>query len=400
MFLEIHGAGFKNKGAELMLRTVVHELQSRTPAYQLAIDPSYGSYLERSSLGLHQTFPVRTHVGSHNFSRNFLIQRAWSSRLVTLLSNRFPKSYDFSQYGCVTLRECQGLIDISGFAFTSQWGSKPTKDFARLTSFYKKKGKPVILLPQAFGPFNNPEIIEAFKKIINNSTKIFARDKISYDYIAELSDLAHEKLYLAPDITLFGFSSKLEENYPNANHFDYVCIIPNIRMIDQGKEQWGRNYISILERAIEECCSHELRVILLIHDTSGSDLKVAHLLKSKFHSRLVSIYQETDPLKLKFLLGRSRLNIGSRYHSIVSSLSMSRPAIALGWSHKYETLLSDFNCQELLVTPNISSEEFCKKISYLLNPFNNKNYQETIAHRLSELRTVNSWMWREVISSL
>ena len=79
MLIEIHGAGFQNKGAELMLRTVVSELKQRLPRCELAIDPSYGSFGARCELGLRQIFPLRTHVGTPGFSRRFRRQKAFAS---------------------------------------------------------------------------------------------------------------------------------------------------------------------------------------------------------------------------------------------------------------------------------------------------------------------------------
>ena len=64
MIIEIHGAGFKNKGAELMLRATCDELQKRLPQSSLAIDPTYGDYELRARLGLHQILPPRTHTGT------------------------------------------------------------------------------------------------------------------------------------------------------------------------------------------------------------------------------------------------------------------------------------------------------------------------------------------------
>ena len=43
--------------------------------------------------------------------------------------------------------------------------------------------------------------------------------------------------------------------------------------------------------------------------------------------------------------------IGSRYHALVSSLSQSVPALATGWTHKYEQLMGLYQCPDSLVSP-------------------------------------------------
>ena len=75
MIVEIHGAGFSNKGAELMLQTTIQELRRRISDFIPVIDVSYGSYTERSNLSIGQTFPTRTHVGSRKFQLNFQRQK-------------------------------------------------------------------------------------------------------------------------------------------------------------------------------------------------------------------------------------------------------------------------------------------------------------------------------------
>ena len=53
------------------------------------------------------------------------------------------------------------LVDASGFAFGDQWGPGPSRQMGRLFGSYARAGKPVVLLPQAFGPFQEPEVAEA-----------------------------------------------------------------------------------------------------------------------------------------------------------------------------------------------------------------------------------------------
>ena len=64
MIIEIHGADFKNKGGELMLRTTVNEIKKRLPNARFVVDPLIGSFEERNELKLLQSgsfvavFPV------------------------------------------------------------------------------------------------------------------------------------------------------------------------------------------------------------------------------------------------------------------------------------------------------------------------------------------------------
>ncbi|HOP47871.1 MAG TPA: polysaccharide pyruvyl transferase family protein [Desulfobacteraceae bacterium] len=395
MILEIHGAGFQNKGAELMLRTVVKELKQRLPEFKPAIDPAYGPYDSRAELGLLQIFPLRSHVGTFGFSKRFRQQKLFAS----LLNGKFFRHIIGKQlidYGCVGLSSIQGLIDIAGFAYTDQWGPQPTNDFAKLTQYYKSRKKPVILLPQAFGPFKKDETRSAFKKVIANADLIFPRDRKSHEYVMELAPDTN-KILRTPDITLF--SQSVSENEAKT-HSNYVCIVPNIRMLDQGKHQWGKKYETYLIQITKEIIGRGISVRFVLHDSSGDDLKIARYISQKISSQAISVIDETDPFAIKEMIGESLLLIGSRYHSLIAAFSKKVPAIALGWAHKYKMLFEDFGCEKLLILPETSIGAVLECVTALINEDVNLSYRHKIAKQLQKMHLVNQEMWERVIAVL
>ena len=42
--------------------------------------------------------------------------------------------------------------------------------------------------------------------------------------------------------------------------------------------------------------------------------------------------------------------ISSRYHGLINALYQSVPVIATGWSHKYETLLNEYNLGDYMIS--------------------------------------------------
>ena len=395
MIVEIHGAGFQNKGAELMLRTAVSELRQRMPEFKPAIDPSYGPYNSRCELKLLQIFPLRSHVGTPGFSKRFRRQKLFALQGAERLF-RYIRGGQLSTYGCVSLSSVQGLIDIAGFAYTDQWGSQPTQDFTDLTQYYKSRRKPVILLPQAFGPFRKDETRSAFRKVIDNASLIFARDRKSYEYVVELAS-DPTKILQAPDITLFYPSSSNDETQV---HSDYVCLVPNIRMLDQGKQQWGENYELYLTLIAREIIDRGLPVRIIVHDASGGDLRIAQSIYEKVASSRVTIVDEQDPVALKRLIGESRLVIGSRYHSLVGAFSRKVPAIGLGWAHKYEMLFQDFGCEQLLISPGTPVQTMLECVINLMKDDVNLSYRHQIGERLQRMYLVNQEMWKRVTKVL
>ena len=393
MIIEIHGAGFKNKGAELMLRTVVSELKTRLPRLNLAIDPTYGSYESRSRLGLRQMIPPRSKVGRLGFSNRFLRQKLFAASKVEKLLRYFG---GIDIYGCTSLSSVQALIDIAGFAYTDQWGSQPTKDFAELTDYYRQHNKPVILLPQAFGPFDKEETKVAFRRVIENANLVFARDRVSYQYAIELASNS-DKVMRAPDITLFYPDDISDEIQVNSN---YVCIVPNARMLDQGKKQWSKIYESYLIQISREILSQGLQIQIVVHDSSGQDLSIAKRILNQFSSADAVIVNKSDPLVIKEVIGGSLMLVGSRYHSLVASLSKNIPVIALGWSHKYEMLFEDFGVEQFMVSHDTSIEAVLELIKKLSDRDQNLYVRKQIREKLQKMRLENQKMWKLVVEIL
>lgn len=395
MLIEIHGAGFQNKGAELMLRTTVSELRSRLPQFIPAIDPLYGEYESRCSLGLWQILPPRSHVGTPGFAQRFQRQRRFATLKVCGIFRRLT-GVAMDMYGMATLAAVQGFIDISGFAYTDQWGAQPTVDLASLTRYYKQHNKPVILLPQAFGPFERPETRAAFAEVLHNADLVFPRDKQSWDYAAELASNP-EKLVLAPEMTLFGAAKVTSSSVDPAR---YVCIIPNIRLLDQGKDEWMAKYATYLTQIIGELIQLDIQPRLLIHDTSGGDLHFAETLVRELASSNLEIIQEPDPLALKHIIGNSLFVIGSRYHGLVAAFAQAVPAIGLGWAHKYEMLFSDFGCERFVIAPSSSLEVVLERVRELADPSSNETCRKQISTQLARMYPVNQAMWERVANLL
>jgi polysaccharide pyruvyl transferase WcaK-like protein len=395
LIIEIHGAGFVNKGAELMLRTVVAELSSRLPGFQPAIDPLYGPYDARCELGLHQLFPPRSHVGTTRFSRRFRRQRLFAAVVGSRIFRRVVGA-SLADYGCAPLSHMQGLVDIAGYAYTDQWGARPTQDLAELTQYYKSGGRPVILLPQALGPFRETETRLAFGRVVRNSSLIFARDRQSYEHVKELAPEATHVLQ-APDITLFGQAS-----LPGAasDRSDYACVIPNVRLLDQGGQQWGDTYEASLARMAETILGRGVDARVVVYDRSGEDLRLAQRLVETLDSPAASVVDEPDPVALGQVVRGSLIVVGSRYHGLVAALSGGVPVVALGWAHKYEMLLDEFGCPEFAISSETPVGEAVAAVEQLLDENVNKSHRARIKRRLAAMSRVNRRMWELVLDVL
>ncbi|BDA72019.1 hypothetical protein RIVM261_005180 [Rivularia sp. IAM M-261] len=379
MITEIRGVQFENKGAELMLHAVVQKMSEWNEKNIVAIRPKVGSFRQRSPLGLYQLlwsdkkFPL---IGSSlNSFLNLIPQKTKNS------------------FGLVTYSQIDAVLDASGFNYSDQWGAEKSAVMANLAKKCRKEGKKVILLPQAFGPFENTQVKKAFIEVVKNTDLIFAREAISYKYLMELG-IESSHIKIAPD-----FTNLVKGTVPDYfdTSFKRACIIPNIRMTDKTSEEVKNRYIYFLETCAKIFLEKELKPFILVHDTEDSGL--AFRIQKKFGESL-EIISERNPLYIKGILGNCYAVVSSRFHGLINALSQGIPSIASGWSHKYQMLLKDYNCPECLIASISSEEEIKQKIDLITDEPNRSLLLERLEYASQEQKKLTSNMWEEIYNLL
>jgi colanic acid/amylovoran biosynthesis protein len=391
MIIELHGAQFYNKGSELMLRAVVAELGQRLDDVTFAVDPVVGPYEKRGELGLRQIVPPRWWMGSTRFRFGLAAQRIFSPLL-----KKYPLEKVIDTYGGIALDQIDALVDLSGFAFTDQWGPAPIQDFTRLAKVYKRKRKPVVMLPQGFGPFEKPESQKAMAELTKSVDLAYARDDISLRHIRSVASKP-QLVTKAPDVTLF-YPKKINKVQP-AEDALYSCIIPNVRMLDQGKAEWGGQYENFLTELGDMLVAAGEQVRFLIHDTTGKDVEIARRVQREMDSAPEIVKMES-PLSIKEYISRSRLVITSRYHGAVAAFSNAVPSICLGWSHKYQMLYKDFGCVRNIVKHDEGAKTAKDKVKRVLNKKENNKIREKILVHVNEKRDQTMLMWNNIKKEL
>lgn len=379
MKILIIGANFYNKGGHLMLLSALDFVHKKFGPDSAVVSSSVGKVDDIKKLNCQiLNFPL-LHITQQLFGQ--------------CLSNGITVS-ELPEYNPsrVNWNEIHSILDISGFAYSDQWGRLPLHNLRLLLHVVTEQRKKMIFLPQAFGPFLDPTNRELAGICFNQATKVYVRDNSSLKHLKSLDiKIPDDRFSLAPDITLnFGHKSISKQKY--------CCITPNIRLLDQGKDKWASSYLQILGRAILSILQKtDLNVKILIHD-SGGDLRLANILIEKMVSDRISIDLNEDPLSVKKVIADSQFLIGSRFHALAGALSSAVPAIALGWSHKYKEIFSDFHVSEFcFMEPSL-------QIPARLDELIGLESRVKIEHRLQKAMNVitgkSQKMWDEVESLL
>ncbi|SOC57446.1 colanic acid/amylovoran biosynthesis protein [Chromohalobacter canadensis] len=379
MIVEIRKAGFINKGAELMLYAVMQKVKERYPDAILVMAPTHSNssqpFKKFAPLGL---FPKAS---------------LWRKGVqFGSLANIVPKKIR-EMYGIILDSEVDVVLDASGFSYSDQCGVGSSRELASSSRKWKKKGTKVILLPQALGPYEKPKIQGFVKEWVVNADLIFAREEDSYHYLSNIVGEL-DKIKLFPDFTNL-IEGVLPDCYDSSDR--KVALVPNYRMIDRTVERESEAYLPFMINCAKYLVKKNAKPFLLVHD-GENDRMLADNISEAVGG--IPIVKETDPRKIKGIIGSCDATVGSRFHGLVSALSQGVPSLATGWSHKYTRLFEEYGFKEGVVSVLDSERDIEYKIDLITDDGSAEKLKGQFNERSKILKKSSEEMWMYVFKQM
>lgn len=329
MLYNVSGINFDNHGAVMMLQSTINKLVERDPKAKVSVRAA-ADYHERSKFHLYQRVDLERERGN-------------IAPIVDLVPKRVKRAL-----GVVSRNDVDVWLDASGFAFGDFWGAAKIRNrlYPALDE-KKKRGAPVILLPQALGPFSGPGMREAFSRVVDEADLICVRDASSFAYLNATFKL-RENIIRCPDFTI-DLAPVIKDGYAHLG--GRPCVVPNSMIARSLGDEALTLYFGMLVAAVGALRKVGQNPFILLHDPV-QDGPLARDLCDKVGG--MDCISEPDPLAVKGILKGVSMVVGSRFHALVSSLSQGVPSIVIGWSHKYQELLADYRSPESLIaiSPN------------------------------------------------
>lgn len=380
MIVEVTGVSSSNQGAHLMLlaiqdgmapywRGATYALNSRS---WLRFDRRYRSPYKPVA---HVPVGAMTGVAS----------------IVNATIRSIPPSV-MKAIGIVSPRNVSCLMDASGFSYSDQLSLGNMEARGEYYSWHARRGTPVILLPQAFGPFRSQRSKSLVRRIVDSASLVYCRDEASYGHLTGACGIS-EKIRMGPDFTL-GLLSNTDMDHA----FDpsgKVGIIPNMRMFDKTDERVGQAYWNFLATALDELVRREVPVHIIVQGES-KDVDLAHRLRRSIVASEIEVSASSDPLETKRLVGRCRAVITSRFHGAINALSFGRPVLVTSWSHKYEQLMSAFGIPQFVADLGADEHQWRQDVSDLLNMAENNQLAAKILAVKNSMHSESVRMWKDI----
>ena len=359
----IGGSIWGNRGAESMLVTTIGKLKEKYPDAEFKVFSIY---------------PKKDRKLIYDPKIQIL-----SSKPLTLLIIYLPFAilfWLFSKIGIKfwtpatvkRLHECSMLYDIGGITFAER-GLVLGYNILTLWPALLL-GVPVVKLSQAVGPFKSP-LNRFFARIfLPRCRQVYPRGEISAQFLAGLK----LKKTSSPVSTDIAFSYRPEYSLSVENPERVSEITDRLSNLKKSgkkvivfspstvvlKKMTSPKYEQLVLNIIQKIDKPDHHYVFLPNSTragsegfQNNDIQVIKRIRefadfqyaADLLPRIEWIDWDLNTKGIQQIIRESNLVVTSRFHCMVSSLSLGIPIYVIGWSHKYLEILRLFNLEDFMI---------------------------------------------------
>ena len=280
------------------------------------------------------------------------------------------------------LKECD-VFFVKGGGFIHAYGEMAAPYLMWFFLYYVRLafalGKKVVFLPNSYGPFEGLTVKKQVKTVFNKIDLVFARENLSAKKISKLLEV---KIPVSPDL---GFYLKKDESnradelltqYGFSNNDNIVGI--TIRPWRFPGKNNGEELFSSYINSVIELSRHILNKgykIALCNQSIGPNSHeddrnaIKELLAHITSKDIIWINEDLSSDILKSLYSKFDYFIGTRFHSVIFSLTSKVPSIAIGYGgNKAKGIMDDFELGEyILPIDEVKGDDLILKFEMLIS---------------------------------
>jgi colanic acid/amylovoran biosynthesis protein len=261
------------------------------------------------------------------------------------------------------LKECDVFLDIGeGDSFTDIYGGKRffflslTKTLALLTRV------PLVLAPQTIGPFESPFMQKVATWLMRFSTKVFARDGLSKQYLDKLGIKGN-----ADEVIDVAFRLPFTRQAPQADGKVHVGVNVSGLLFNGGytqNNQFGLkvDYKKLVLALLDNLASRPDVVVHLVgHVISDSfavedDYRVLQELQRTYPAFVVAP-KFGSPSEAKSYISGLHFFTGARMHACIGAFSSGTPVVPMAYSRKFNGLFESLGYKHIADLKNHDTEQ-------------------------------------------
>ena len=262
-------------------------------------------------------------------------------------------------------------IDITaGDSFSDIYGDERFLITTRIKELVEKKGVPLILAPQTYGPFNKSKNEQYAAKIIKGAFGVITRDIFSAQYVKSITDLD------IPITTDLAFQLPFTKKTHSTNKLNIGINISGLLVSDAAERGFVNNgldtdYDEYIDRVIQFLISEKKYNIFLISHVE-EDFKACKYYAEKYPStELVQVFD--NPIDIKSFISGMDIFIGARMHATIASFTSGVVTIPTAYSRKFETMFSVVNYDVIIDLQVLNTNEAFEKTILYINHYKELN---------------------------
>ncbi len=218
--------------------------------------------------------------------------------------------------------------------------------------------RPLVLLPQTYGPFKNSFLKKWATLLVNNSYAAYSRDVES---AAEMNKECDNKIKVITDLAFALPYNKSSYNINNENiniGINVSSLLWDSDYAKHNKFDLKVDYKSYIYGLIDALLEDEKKVIHLIphvvdtnnYSASENDVRPCKEVKIKYseNKNVVCAPSFSNPIDAKSYISNMDVFVGARMHATIGALSAGVATIPVAYSKKFKTMFGNLNYQYLI----------------------------------------------------
>lgn len=351
--LTLLGAGpdTGNQGVTALCYSVLDGLARRNMGPLTVYDHRRGRRFDSVALARRNIHFRR--LGAINGRRYYRTDNLWHMRLVARAGGLWSDS-------ARTLCRARAVLDVSGGdSFTEIYGPQRFRTVTRAKHIALDAGRPLILLPQTYGPFRTTGATAAARGIVRRATAAWARDEASFAQLRSLlgDDFDPNRHHSGVDMA-FGLPASPPSRPLSATVAGWLGDRPRARPVigfnvsgllyndeAEARNRFGlrSNYRATVHEVMHTLLANtDAHIVLVPHVVVGRpgsecDLAASNAVLRELgpcSDRVQVLDGGLDAAELKWVIGRTDWFCGSRMHATIAGLSSGVPTMALAYSMK------------------------------------------------------------------
>ena len=262
------------------------------------------------------------------------------------------------------LLHSDAVLDVSGGdSFADIYGPQRFANMAQFKTLALDLGRPLILLPQTFGPFQYESSKQIVRRIIEQCALAATRERDGLDELADLFDgSVPDHVVVCPDMAFhMDPDGTLADREPLAHKRDDDEVLIGVNVSEFLYEQSAEyglatSHPELIAAAVDWALSHErTRVLLVPHvvklplppgnqtafwkrwnqrtDTVACET-VFEQLRGRYGDRIACLGGPYTAPQTKYFIGQCDFFMGARMHACIAAISQCVPTMVMAYSKK------------------------------------------------------------------